>query len=534
MPGMAESQQRPGVLGIPALVSLAVAAAAFASYAATACRTITWWDGSSYPLAAYTLGVAPPPGSLILMLLGWLATRIPAVHPVAFQLNLLAALIAAALAGLVTWIGIRVSVPEGRQAGAPEGFAGAFAGLMFAFAPTPWNYAVQFTPYVLSACFTGLILLAALGWWRRAEHSDSAGRLFLLFLLLGLDFSVHRTNSLLLPAALVWVALRRGGASLRPPVLGAVGFGLAAGLAFQLLLIPIASRNPAFNQGEPSSLARLWSYVSISDKGGGFLIDLFPRRADFVHVQLGDYAGFLRRNLTVPLPGALAYVPAIVAALGYAVALRSWPHRSLGLIGFFLCASLGSVLYFNLPEHWFRTLDRHYLPSFVLLTPFMATGGAASLRLAIGARGLAGPALAIGLGGLLAIAPIRSWAVNRRACDLARVRYAETFGRNLLEPLERDAILLTNGDNDTFPLWYLQEVEGARRDVTVINLPTANLGWWIAQLRRGDPRYARLLEGERGMDVLEPVRLPDSTVTLPVAPDESSPFLVENLRGSIV
>src|SRR5437867_4682386 len=86
---------------------------------------------------------------------------------------------------------------------------------MFAFAPTPWNYAVQFTPYVLSACFTGLILLAALGWWRRAEHSDSAGRLFLLFLLLGLDFSVHRTNSLLLPAALVWVALRRGGASLR-------------------------------------------------------------------------------------------------------------------------------------------------------------------------------------------------------------------------------------------------------------------------------------------------------------------------------
>ena len=221
----------------------------------------------------------------------------------------------------------------------------------------------------------------------------------------------------------------------------------------------------------------------------------------------------------MPLPGALAYVPAIVAALGCAVALRSSPRRSLGLIGFFLCASLGSVLYFNLPEHWFRTLDRHYLPSLVLLTPFMATGGAASLRLAIGARGLAGPALAIGLGGLLAIAPIRSWAVNRRACDLARVRYAETFGRNLLEPLERDAILLTNGDNDTFPLWYLQEVEGARRDVTVINLPTANLGWWIAQLRRGDPRYARLLEGERGMDVLEPVRLPDSTVTLPVALD---------------
>src|SRR5438093_4191563 len=81
MPGMAENPQRPGMLGIPALVSVAIAAAAFASYATTACRTITWWDGSSYPLAAYMLGVAPAPRSLILTLLGWLATRIPYRDP---------------------------------------------------------------------------------------------------------------------------------------------------------------------------------------------------------------------------------------------------------------------------------------------------------------------------------------------------------------------------------------------------------------------------------------------------------------------
>ena len=146
---MAEAPKRTAQspLRISTLVSLAVAAAAFASYAATACRSITWWDGSSYPLAAYTLGVAPAPGSLVLTLLGWLGTRIPVTHPVAFQLNLLAALIAAIMAGLVTWNGIRAAAPEGRVAGPPEAFGGALAGLVFAFAVTPWSYAVQFTPY---------------------------------------------------------------------------------------------------------------------------------------------------------------------------------------------------------------------------------------------------------------------------------------------------------------------------------------------------------------------------------------------------
>src|SRR5262245_6880428 len=51
-------------------VPFACAAIAFAGYAATAARTITWWDGSSYPLAAVTLGIPGAPGSLLLTLLG--------------------------------------------------------------------------------------------------------------------------------------------------------------------------------------------------------------------------------------------------------------------------------------------------------------------------------------------------------------------------------------------------------------------------------------------------------------------------------
>ena len=145
-------------------VPFASALLAFAIYAGTAARTITWWDGSSYPLAAVTLGIPGAPGSLLLTLLGWVVTRIPIVHPVAFRLNLFAALMIATLVGLVSWLGARLATPEGREPGPAESFAGAVAGLVLAFGVTAWTYAVQFTPYGLSGLWTALILVTALAW----------------------------------------------------------------------------------------------------------------------------------------------------------------------------------------------------------------------------------------------------------------------------------------------------------------------------------------------------------------------------------
>src|SRR5881396_2949416 len=83
-------------------------------------------------------------------------------------------------------------------------------------------------------------------------------------------------------------------------------------------------------------------------------------------------------------------------------------------------------------------------------------------------------------------------AATRRGAD---AMVARDFAFNLVQSVEPYGVLFTYGDNDTFPVWYLQEVEGVRQDVTLINLSLANLEWYLRQLasrptRPFDPSHA--------------------------------------------
>ena len=95
------------------------------------------------------------------------------------------------------------------------------------------------------------------------------------------------------------------------------------------------------------------------------------------------------------------------------------------------------------------------------------------------------------VGGVLAVCLLavplnmayNGWTLHDRSGNYMPSDYAY----NILQSCDKDAIVFTNGDNDTFPLWYMQDVEGVRRDVRVVNLSLGNTLWYVYQLKNEKP-----------------------------------------------
>jgi hypothetical protein len=82
---------------------------------------------------------------------------------------------------------------------------------------------------------------------------------------------------------------------------------------------------------------------------------------------------------------------------------------------------------------------------------------------------------------LIALIPL---VANWRFASRAGHHFTQEWARDYLNSLEPYAIVITNGDNDTFPLWYAQEVEGVRRDVTVAVMTYLDTDWFVRQMIR--------------------------------------------------
>lgn len=187
---------------------------------------------------------------------------------------------------------------------------------------------------------------------------------------------------------------------------------------------------------------------------------------------------------------------------------RQWGRRANAVILLlFLMTGIAIVLYLNQSPREPRERDYSFLGSFWAYSLWIGCGLFALMRGALmirlpkksPARFSSAPLRifkkgAILLSFLLSCAlPLWVMAQNFDDHDRSGRRSAGDFATNLLESLEPDAILFTNGDNFTFPLWWAQEVIGVRRDVTVINMAYLATPWYVTQLMTPGPSGSRLI-----------------------------------------
>lgn len=172
-------------------------------------------------------------------------------------------------------------------------------------------------------------------------------------------------------------------------------------------------------------------------------------------------------------------IPLILGLAGGFYQYKKNRKNFLAVLEFFLVTGVLLALYLNSPPNEPRERDYIYVGSFMAYSIWIGLGMTLLGSYAIN-RGK------VPYGAAFICLAIPAWMAYENFDDHDRT--GRTFqidnARNLLQSCAPDAILFTGGDNDTFPLWYLQEVEGVRTDVRVVVLSYLNTDWYINQLRR--------------------------------------------------
>jgi tetratricopeptide (TPR) repeat protein len=308
---------------------------------------------------------------------------------------------------------------------------------------------------------------------------------------------------------------------------------LIVGFSVQFFLLLRSQQHPIINEGAPETWAAFRDYLLRKQYGPS---NPFERRAE-VWFQIDQmyfrYVGeqFRLVSRLGPFDAASGWVrlvnaiPYALLALGAVLNFR----RDRKTFWFFFAQNLvmgpGLIFYLNFTDHEVRERDYFFTNSYHFLAIWMGMGAAGALEMlarafapesgaaaarapaagqapAVGASPAAvsgaeaaplpipGPArTGVALGAVtlvgLSLLPMKvGWFTH----DRSGFYIARDYAYNMLQPLAKDAVVFTNGDNDTFPLWYIQEVEGVRKDVRVINLSLLNTPWYIRQLRDQEPK----------------------------------------------
>ncbi len=222
------------------------------------------------------------------------------------------------------------------------------------------------------------------------------------------------------------------------------------------------------------------------------------------------------------------YLPLLLGFLGaYYHFARDW-KGGLAVFVLFFMTGLAIVLYLNQPDPQPRERDYSYVGSFFAFAVWIGVGASAVMEWVyefLGKRNsnMANSAPWLVLVLLLAV-PFRMFSVNFHNHNRTGNYVASDYSYNMLISSDKNGVMFTNGDNDTFPLWYLQEVDNVRPDVRVANLSLLNTPWYIDQLKNKAPKVPISLSEDQIKNI--------NLYPWPKPKDFEVPTIPENVRKS--
>jgi hypothetical protein len=177
-------------------------------------------------------------------------------------------------------------------------------------------------------------------------------------------------------------------------------------------------------------------------------------------------------------------LPFLFGLLGMVFHYRRRREDFLGLLALFIITGIGIIVYSNQPPREPRERDYVLVGSFFTYAVWIGFGVLALLRLLRERLSLSGSVAGIIASLVVLTAPLLMGFQNFDDHSRRHHAGARDYANNFLQSCAPNAIIFTYGDNDTYPLWYAQEVEGIRQDLRVVNLSLIAVDWYINSLRR--------------------------------------------------
>ncbi|MBI5709573.1 MAG: DUF2723 domain-containing protein [Candidatus Eisenbacteria bacterium] len=307
--------------------------------------------------------------------------------------------------------------------------------------------------------------------------------------------AVIATASVLVPLAFLALNSREG------KVIALALLLMAAGYSTHIYLPIRAAQHPAINEGNPSTWVAMRDLLERKQYGH---TSMFVRRGTLqsqLDKEFWRYwkrqwplASTLRTDGAVPQHGEprlwMVLLPLLLGAGGAVWQARREKVTSIATVTLAAFSTVGMILFLNFSDHEVRDRDYFFTTGYHVYAVWIGMGIAwaiAWIRDSFETGVLRAWATA-GAAALLLAQPFvlmkSLWYVHDRRGNYV----AHDYAYNMLAPLAPNSYVFTNGDNDTFPLWYMQQVENFRKDVRVVNLSLLNTDWYIQQLKDDGPK----------------------------------------------